>query len=313
MQIKKTLTRTLLLGSTVLLTKLIRSFEVVLLVALAVSLGSEPASASGVPYSVGDVFAAVGAGKIKHFSSTGVLLDTLDTTTGSAESTGMAFDLAGNLYGTQFEAGVVSKFDNAGNLLNPAWVGGLDSNHPESIVRDFAGNFYVGQPDGTHQVLKFSASGGAPIATFSPATESRGTDWVDLAADQCTLFYTSEGTHIKQFNVCTNTQLADFNAVPLAGTTAYAHRIRPNQEVLVADTSAVYRLNSSGAVIQTYTFAGTSLLFALNLDNDLTSFWTGDFNSGQVFKVDIDTGAVKTHLDLGYVDRLLFSGVQFGY
>src|SRR5258708_1323573 len=212
----------------------------------------------------------------------------------------MTFDCAqtapgcspGDLLATGFDSQTVSRFDSAGNLKG-SFGGGYDSN-PESIVQDAAGNFYVGQADGSHQVRKFDAAG-TLLATFSPAVEERGTDWIDLAADQCTLLYTSESTHIKRFNVCTNTQLPDFSPA-LAGSHAFAMRIRPNQEVLVADTSAVHRLDKSGSVIQTYTLPGTfndsNALFALNLDPDLTSFWTAAITGGQVFRVDINSGAI---------------------
>ncbi len=297
-------------------------FRLVMLVMLLMYLvGLSPAirtaQASGVPYNKGDVFAAVGNGFIKHFSSTGTLLDTLDTTTGSLENAGMAFDLTGNLYATQFEANVVSKFDNAGNLSGP-FGSGFAGNHPESIVRDAAGHFYVGQADGTHQVLKFDASGGS-LGSFSPATEMRGTDWIDLAADQCTLFYTSEGKLIKRFNVCTNTQLADFATLPIGGsaatgTAAYALRIRPNQEVMVAASQQVFRLDSTGAIIKTYPKpAGeTSILFALNLDQDETSFWTAGFATGNVYKIDIATGTVLQTFNAGIISHGLGGLAVYG-
>jgi hypothetical protein len=145
------------------------------------------------------------------------------------------------------------------------------------------------------QVRRLSPSG-ALLGTFSPATENRGTDWIDLAADQCTLFYTSEGKLIKRFNVCTNTQLPDFATLPIGGvpdsSAAYALRIRPNQEVLVAASQSVFRLDASGTIIQTYPKpAGeTSILFALNQDADLTSFWTAGITTGNVYKIDIATG-----------------------
>jgi hypothetical protein len=151
-------------------------------------------------------------------------------------------------------------------------------------------------------VLKFDPSGNL-LATFSPATEDRGTDWIDLAADQCTLFYTSEGLLVKRFDVCTNTQLTDFNTAPLPGSNAYAHRILPSGGLLVADTSVVVRLDASGNQIQTYTLPGSSVLFAINLDPDGTSFWTADLLSGEVFKVDIASGTVLTQ----------WSGVAAGF
>jgi len=237
-------------------------------------------AASGVPYQTGDVFAGTRGGTIAHFSSTGALLDTL-TTGGSSYMTGMAFDTSGNLYATGFDAQNVSKFDDKGSLLGSF---GSGYNHaPESIVFDKNGNAYVGQAGGS--ILKFSPTGGL-IGSFSP----QGTDWVDLASDQCTIYYTSEGNSVRRFNVCSNTQLADF-ATGLSGR-CFANRIRPNSEVLVACTSLVYRLNSTGGVMQTYQPAGVSILFALNLDPDNKTFWTADQDTGTVFHIDIATGNI---------------------
>jgi len=243
--------------------------------------------AAGPAYAIGDVFAGVGQGQIMQFSPTGTLLNTL-TGTPSNENTGMAFDSAGNLYGTGF-SGSISKYDNVGNFIG-GFGSGFNSD-PESIVRDATGNFYVGQADGARKVLKFDSSG-APLGSFSVATGPRGSDWIDLAADQCTLFYTSEGVLIRRFNVCTNTQLPDFATLP--STPSFALRIRPNGEVLVANSSAVRRLDSTGALMQTYTIPGTSLLFALNLDPDGTSFWTADIFTGKIFRVDIASGTILT-------------------
>src|SRR5205807_8704860 len=133
-------------------------------------------------------------------------------------------------------------------LLTASFGSGY-TGHPESCVVDASSNVYIGQPDGTTSVLKFDQNG-APLATYTPAVEGRGTDWITLARDQCTLLYTSEGSHIKRFNVCTNTQLADL--ANLTTSPCYAVRVRPNGEVLVACTTALFRLDSSGAVLQTY-------------------------------------------------------------
>src|SRR3972149_1103583 len=119
----------------------------ILLISMLFALTVGPVMAPPVAYSAGDVFAGVGAGKIKHFSPAGVLLDTLDTTTGSSEQTGMAFDSAGNLYATDWTANKMSTFDNMGNLLVANW-GGPFNQHPESVVFDAVGNVYVGESDG---------------------------------------------------------------------------------------------------------------------------------------------------------------------
>jgi len=274
-------------------------------------LGTLPAEADGVPFKVGDVFAGVGDGKIKHFSPDGTLLDTLDTRAGFVPETGMTFDAAGNLYTTNIFVNSMSKFNNTGVLIGT--FGSGFSASPESVVIDAAGSFYVGHASGK-QVLKLNASG-APLTSFSPATERLGTDWIDLSVDQCTLFYTSEGKLIKRFNVCTNTQLADFATLPIGGTQpddeAFALRIRPKREVLVATSQKVFLLDGAGTVIRTYPkpMGETSTLFALNLDADRTSFWTAGVDSGNIYKIDIATGAVLKKFNAGLVAGRQLNGL----
>jgi streptogramin lyase len=245
--------------------------------------------AAGGVIAKGTVMVSTGSGLVTEFDQDGNNLGQIDTTTGSANTAGSAFDSAGNFFVTDFQAQQVTKFDPTGALIG-SFGSGYNAD-PESVIFDAAGNVYVGQADGTHNVLKFDPSGNL-LATFSPATEDRGTDWIELDSDQCTLFYTSEGVLVKRFDVCTNTQLTDFNTALLPGSNAYAHRLLPSGGILVADTSEVVRLDASGNQIQTYSLPGTSLLFAVNLDPDGTSFWTADLLSGEVFKVDIATGSI---------------------
>lgn len=245
----------------------------------------------------GDVLAGVGAGKIKRFNPAGVLQQTLDSGTTSNETTGMCFDASSNLFGTLFTISQVAKFNSAGTLLTSTFGSGFQS--AESCLVDAAGNVFFGQGNGS-TIKKFNPAG-TLITNFSPAVGPRGTDWIDLAADQCTMHYTSEGSAIKTFNVCTNTQGPDF-ATGLGGP-CYAHRIRPNGEELVACTSVVRRVSSAGAILQTYTASGftppETFLFALNLDPDGTTFWTGGINSAQVYRINIATGAQVTSFNAG--------------
>jgi hypothetical protein len=97
---------------------------------------------------------------------------------------------------------------------------------------------------------------------------------------------------IRRFDTATNTQLPNFNAVD-AGGNMFALRILPDGGVLVAHTTDVLRYDSNGVLIHTYAFAHSGTLFALNLDPDGTSFWTGDLGGDdKVFRIDIATGAV---------------------
>ncbi len=278
--------------------------------ALALVASSRPAWA--LPFLPGHVFAGVGAGKIKEFTPDGVLYQTLDSLTNSSETTGMAFDKNGNLYATMWTNNSMVKFNNNG-VLQGSFGSGFDT-HPESIVIDTLGNVYVGQSDGSTRILKFDLGGnpGTP-SSFMPGTQNRGTDWIDLESNLNVVRYTSEGTKIKRFNLATNTQLADFST---SLTHAFAHRILPGGGELVADgtTGTAKLLNSSGGIDKTYNLGpeGASFLFALNLDPDGTSFWTGDLGNGNIFRVDIATGNLIKKFNAGILGASMAGLAIFG-
>jgi hypothetical protein len=275
---------------------------IALLIVSAAALVLAPA-AGAAAFTNGDVFVSVGGGHVEEFTPGGTLVQTLDTTTGGF-TTGSAFDQAGNFYVTDFTTTTVSKFDPTGNLVGTFGSGYPGS--PESILFDNAGNAFVGQP-GAPSIEEFDASGN-PVTTFSVASGdggNGGTDWIDLAADSCTMHYTDEGTGVKSFDVCTNTQGPDF-ATGLPGPNAYAHRILPGGGELVADSDRVVRLDSSGAVVQTYMFPGETGLFALNLDPGGTSFWTADFGTADVLHVDIASGTVLGQFNTGTGSNSVF-------
>jgi hypothetical protein len=244
-------------------------------------------SAFAAPFTIGNVFAGVGLGKIREYTPTGTLVQTLDTLSNSYEDTGMCFDgntLTSNLRSTNFSNNSMSRIPQTGPVQYP-WGSGFSAD-PESCVVSVDPNtnqtvVYVGQADGSRDVLKFDLTG-APLASYNVATENRGSDWIDLAADKCTLFYTSEGEDIKRYNVCTSTQLSNFATVPLGE--CYALRIRANGEVMVACTNQVYRLSPAGTLLQTYPkpITESSILFALNLDPSGTSFWTAGYATGNI-------------------------------
>ncbi len=251
----------------------------------------------------GDVFVSVGNGLVREYTPSGTLVQTLNTGTGSGIfTTGMAFDSFGSLYVTDFNANAVTVFSPAG--LNMGSFGSGYNANPESILFDSLGNVYVGQADGSHKILSFDSSG-TPNGSFSPALENRGTDWIDLATNQCTMRYTSEGHSVKTFNVCTNTQGSNF-ANGLPGSIAYAHRILTGGGELVADTQEIVQLDAGGSVIHTYDAPGDNQWFALNLDPDGTSFWSASFDTGDVYRFDIASGAVISHFNTGTGPNTVF-------
>ena len=167
-----------------------------------------------------------------------------------------------------------------------------------------------GQADGSANVLKFSLSSGMLLQSFAPTVGPRGTDWIDLASDLKTLHYTSEGNLVRAFDVSTNTQLANFATLP--SSPAFAHRILSNGGELVATSSQAIQLNSSGGVVKTYALPGASSLFALNLDPNGTDFWTADYTTGEVFEVNIATGAIDEMWNAGRVGASVAGLAVFG-
>jgi hypothetical protein len=237
------------------------------------------------PYAPGEVFVSDGVGSVDVFKPDGTLLGSLNT--GQPLSAGMAFAQTGNLYVTTFvgllstpPVGVV-QFDINGNLVGPFgnFPASDDSTAaPESILFSQAGDAFVGAAtpqflqgcsppavtSGPVPAFEFDSKGNL-LNTFTVMGQCRGTDWVELLSDQKTLLYTSEGTSVLSFNVSTNTQNPDF-ADNLPGFSAFAFRVLPNGNLLVADSTVVVELNSSGQQVMTYTpNPPATALFALNV------------------------------------------------
>ena len=238
--------------------------------------------ANAAAFTAGDVFASIGNGLVKEFTPTGTLVQTLDTTRGTGVfTTGSAFDSSGNLYVTDFNSNAVSKFNNSG-VVQGTFGSGYSTN--EDIRVDASGNVFVGNLDGPG-LLKFNSSG-APLGSFAAGARI---DWFDLNASQTTMYYTDESGTIHRWDLATNTAMSNLGA---GG--AFALRLLGDGTILAADGSQVSRIDiATGTTIQTYHPGGTEL-FALNLDPDGTTFWTGDIISGQIWRVNIATGALVT-------------------
>ncbi len=293
---------------------------------------------AGPPFSPGDLVVGLGSspdgssrGELRHFSPNGTLLNTLLTLSGSYEETGACFDSHRRLYSTNFEANSVSKFHSGATLA----VSGFKTNllaGPNSCTVDADGNILVGLSDavdgsvGGGGLLKLS-SAGSVLGNFQPVLDQRGTDWIDLAADQCTVYYTSLGGSIKKFDVCNNQQLPDFCPACDDGNGGatfgflFGLRLLPDGGVLVADWNGyvgagrVRRYDSFGVQVREYTAVnfypsscgdnGDQPCFypwAVVLDPDLSSFWTNDYISGEVFRFDLSTGNLISSFQAGVCD-----------
>ena len=179
--------------------------------------------------------------------------------------------------------------------------------NPLSVAFDNSGNLYVGQQS-VDTIAEYNSSG-TLVNTIGPVpVENAGTDWITLA-DQCTIDYTSESTDILSYNMCTNTPGPNVNAEPFPTNDpvtnqptnqAYEAQVRPNGQVLVADSSQDILLNTRRdrladllvQLLRPYGAGCDDNLFTISLDPNGSTFWTGDSVSGYIWQVDIATGNV---------------------
>lgn len=248
---------------------------------------------SAEDWNVGDVFAGVSGGDYNVYDNDGIYKETINNGW-TGFTTGCAFNSDfSRLFTTAFSEAFVVVFDDAHphNIVYASDTAGFGGGSPESIAFDSSGSFYVGHANGDRDIQRYLETDGSFLDKFDVATEIRGSDWIDLSADQETIFYTSEGSLVKTYNVLTGVQGPDFSSA-LSGP-AYALRLLEGGGALVADTSSIKRLNSAGVVLQTYDVQGEDTWFALNLDPNGTSFWSGNFGTDNFYRFSIDTGAVE--------------------
>jgi hypothetical protein len=284
---------------------------------LVVSFMAQSPALAATTWNEGDVFVGLGDGSYQVYSNDGVFKETIDTGLGGF-ATGCAFNPDESLlYTTAFSATKVVVFDNDSphDIVQVVNTGAVSPNgHSESVVFAKNGDFYVGHPDGPQNLIHKYDPAGNLLATYAVAADTdglppfpggeprdRGSDWIDLAADQSTIFYTSEGRAIQRFDVNANTQLPNFATLPgvlVDGpNNAFALRLLPPWDgsggLLVADRSNIKRLDANGNVVQTYGVQSVNTWFALNLDPNGTSFWSADGISGDFYRFNIQTGEVE--------------------
>src|SRR5260221_5363957 len=270
--------------------------------ALALPLTPARAQLAHVTFAPGDIFVSFEQGPVQWRNADGSLNAVLVSRV-PGKSEGMRLDTSANLYVSHWCAdpacasgNTVERF-NAQGVSQGAFGSGYNCN-PHALAFDGGGNAFVGQADCAGTVLKFS-SGGQPLASYAVAPETRGAFWVDLRPDGCTLLYTSWGPDVKQFNVCANSQLANFNHAPLPGGQTQGLVALPDGGVLVSSGAAIARLNATGTLTQTYSIAGQSQYWAgLDLVGDGT-FWALDYFSSDAHRFNLTSGALVASFSTG--------------
>jgi uncharacterized repeat protein (TIGR01451 family) len=272
-----------------------RAFRPVYVAAAAIAGLTLAASATAATtWNVGDVFAGVANGSYNVYSNSGTFKETISDGSGGF-TTGCSFNPSlDKLYTTSFSASKVVVYDNASphSIVQTITTGKAAA---ESIVFASNGHFFVGGPFDP-EIEEYDASGTLVDNDTVAADGTGGPDWIDLAADQKTIFYTSESRIVRRFDAAADVQLADFATLPGSGTAFALRLLSPGDGsggLLVADRGDVKRLDGSGAVVQTYDVPGEDSWFSLNLDPNGTSFWAGDFGTNNFYRFNIATGAVE--------------------
>jgi uncharacterized protein (TIGR03437 family) len=279
-----------------------------------------PATA-GTGFQSDDVLISMADGSVQWRRRDWTLVRTLTSGT-DGQAKGMAFDSSGSLLVTHWigsgsTGNNIVKFDRNGNFLG-TFGSGFACN-PSSLAFDAVGNVFVGQADCGGQILKFDPAGNR-LATYSVSVENRGSYYIALDPNQCTMYYTSEGANVKRFDVCSSTQLSNFNNAPLPDPTGGAQGISllPGGGMLVANLTVIARLNSAGNLVATYRTAESNPCWlSTTLDPDGTSFWASNWCASSVTRFDLATGNVlETHLaDNGafHVKQILIPGNIFNF
>jgi len=133
---------------------------------------------------------------------------------------------------------------------------------------------------------------------FDTHASWQGSDWIDLAVDQRTMFYTSEWGVVHRYDVGAvppdgGRQLDDYATLPPLGQgphTLYALRILPPGDgtggVMVAGPLGLLRL-SGNRILQSYDAPDADGWFALNISPDGKSVWGASNDTGRIYKFDI--------------------------
>jgi len=144
----------------------------------------------------------------------------------------------------------------------------------------------------------------------------QGSDWLDLASDQRTMFYTSEWGVVYRYDVGPNPvdgirqrmvppanpddyPVKNWPYVTLEGTPSrvlYALRLLPPGDgsggLLVATPPTILRINRDGVIVQHYDAPNIDGWFALNIAPDGKSFWSASTSTGRIYRWDIASAAL---------------------
>lgn len=236
--------------------------------------------------------ASGGPGHLSQYALDGTLLGRVTST--AIDGTGGAVDpVTGNPFWTNFTTGQVQTCPSTpvNGVLGPVttYINNTGDSHPESLV--FRGDkTYVGHADGTGKLGRFTKDSGQPELLWNPIRGGRGVDWIGLASDDRTLFYTSESPHVFRFDIETGMQLPNF--LETSGF-AYNFAVLPrfgDDHVFITGGVGVRRFDPLGVLVQEYRLLPAPYAFSAALSVDGTTLFIADYSSSNVWVVDVETG-----------------------
>jgi hypothetical protein len=252
---------------------------------------------SRTPFQRGDLLLGGFAG-VQEYSPTGQLVQIVPGTSSAGP-----FCVTPN--GTRLVLPGVGLFDNTGNPLPSNWASVA---YPGRCVADGLGHVYIGVNEFGYPIISKYDITGDLLQTFTTTDLEIHTLAIDLAPDQCTMYYGSWGVgggrgHIGRLNVCTDTLEPIFNGDSFVDDL----RVLPNWQVIVTDDNYARLEDASGQFLRSYIPGGAigangGQLRTMSLDPDGTSFWVcctfvqpaAPSYTDQIFRFDINAGQLLT-------------------
>lgn len=245
-------------------------------------------------FQAGDLLTGYGDGSVQWRRADGRPVRVLRLP--DVEATGIAFDGLGQLFVTGYQQGQIHQFDPCGNALSPMLTG--NDSDPESILFEGGGDLLVGFVNATQNIRRYGPAGNL-LSQSDVGVEFGGADWIDLGADGQTLYYTSEGTRLKRFNLATSQQLPDLatNLLDAAGV-----RVLPDGSVIVATRQNLEHRDALGNLLRNFSYFGIFFWKSVNLDADGVSFWSVGGEPPRIVRFNIATGVILAQIPVDVVD-----------
>jgi len=168
------------------------------------------------------------------------------------------------------------------------------------LVADATGNIFVLASSLTRTEIVVLNRRGTLLRTYAVGGGTYGPflQRIELASDQCTLFY--ELSRLHRFNVCTGTPLPDFPGIG-------SHpAVLPDGDIVLSYYNQLWRYNQDGSLVRNYLlgrplYHGGPGPVGLSANGHRALLTFG--RETQVYEVDLDTGAVTVRPEVLTVVR----------